>query len=107
MKQKNLKLCLLALGALAWGTAQASTLPDLAKASGCFSCHSIQEKVVGPSFASVAEKYAGQPDAAADLARSVQNGSSRKWGRAAMPAHPNMDPAEIQKLAEWVLTLKP
>lgn len=107
MKQKNLKLCLVALGALALGSAQAADIQELAKASGCFSCHSMQEKVVGPAFASVAQKYAGQPDAASELAQSIRNGSVRKWGRAPMPAHGSLDHGDIQRLAEWVLTIKP
>lgn len=78
---------------------------DLARASGCFSCHSVTEKVVGPAFQSVAERYAGQPDAASDLVMSVTNGSTRKWSRvAAMPPHPNMPQADIRRLVEWVLS---
>ncbi|MEY4763811.1 MAG: hypothetical protein RI907_484 [Pseudomonadota bacterium] len=99
----------LTLAALGWvaTAAQAAPSPDqseLAKASGCFSCHSVTEKVVGPAFQSVAERYAGQSDAASDLVMSVTNGSTRKWGRAAMPPHGNMEKADIRKLVEWVLS---
>ena len=79
----------------------------LAKASGCYSCHANAEKIVGPSFASVAEKYAGQKDAALELAMSIQNGSVRKWGRVPMPAHGSLPATDVRKLAEWVLTIKP
>lgn len=79
----------------------------LARESGCLSCHSPTEKIVGPAFQSVAERYAGQKDAAADLAMSVTNGSTKKWGRAAaMPPHPNMSQADIRRLVEWVLSHK-
>jgi cytochrome c len=80
---------------------------ELARESGCFSCHSPTEKIVGPAFQSVAERYAGQKDAASELAQSVTNGSTKKWGRAAaMPPHPNMSQADIRRLVEWVLSLK-
>lgn len=79
---------------------------ELAKSAGCYSCHANAEKVVGPAFASVAQKYAGQKDAAADLAMSIQNGSSGKWGRIPMPAHASLAAADVKRLAEWVLTVK-
>ncbi len=90
-------------------TAHAGGVPDqseLAKANGCFSCHSPTEKIVGPAFQSVAARYAGQPDAAAELMMYITNGSTRKWGRAAMPPHRDMSEADIRRLAEWVLSLK-
>ncbi len=107
MPRHALAIMLTALGmssaALANGSPDQS---ELAKASGCFSCHSVTEKVVGPAFQSVAERYAGQSDAVAELAQSVTNGSTRKWGRAAMPPHGNMDKADIRKLVTWVLSQK-
>ncbi len=87
--------------------ADVSTVAELAKSSGCYSCHANGEKVVGPAFAAVAQKYAGQKDAAADLAQSIQNGSSGKWGRIPMPGHASLPPADVKRLAEWVLTVKP
>lgn len=87
--------------------ADVNAVVELAKSSGCYSCHANGEKVVGPAFASVAQKYAGQKDAAADLAQSIQNGSSGKWGRIPMPGHASLPAADVKRLAEWVLTVKP
>lgn len=80
---------------------------DLAKANGCFSCHSAAEKIVGPAFSSVAAKYAGDKDAVATLAQSIQMGSSGKWGRVAMPAHSSLKAQDLKLLATWVLATKP
>ncbi|MGB3071731.1 MAG: c-type cytochrome [Ottowia sp.] len=80
---------------------------ELAKASGCYSCHSAKEKVVGPAFSSIAEKYAGDKDAAASLAQSIQNGSKGKWGRVPMPPHSSLSADELKTLATWVLSTKP
>ncbi len=80
---------------------------ELAKANGCFSCHSATEKIVGPAFVSVAEKYAGDKSAAAELAQAIQMGSKGKWGRAAMPAHSSLSAQELKLLAHWVLATKP
>lgn len=80
---------------------------ELAKASGCYSCHATAEKVVGPAFSDVAAKYKDEKDAAAALAQSIQNGSKGKWGRIPMPAHPSLSAADIKTLSTWVLTVKP
>jgi cytochrome c len=93
-------------GAGAWAQTTPSAA-DLAKASGCYSCHANGEKVVGPAFASIAEKYAGDKDAAASLAQSIQNGSKGKWGRIPMPPHASLSGPELKTLAGWVLTVKP
>lgn len=80
---------------------------ELAKANGCYSCHSAKEKIVGPAFSSIAEKYASDKDAAASLAQSIQIGSKGKWGRAAMPGHSNLSAQELKLLAGWILATKP
>lgn len=97
---------LLSAGACAAQT-QLATAVDLAKASGCYSCHANGEKIVGPAFASIAEKYTGDKDAVASLAQSIQNGSKGKWGRIPMPPHASLSGAELKTLAGWVMTVKP
>lgn len=78
----------------------------LAKASGCLSCHAVDEKIVGPAYSKVAAKYSDDKDAAASLAQSIRNGSQGKWGRIPMPSHGNMSQEDIDVLAKWVLTLQ-
>ncbi len=80
---------------------------EIAKANGCYSCHANAEKIVGPSFVSVAEKYAGDKDAVATLAQSIQMGSKGKWGRAAMPAHSSLSAQDLKLLARMVMGAKP
>ena len=79
---------------------------QLAQDSGCLSCHALTEKIVGPAYSSVAEKYKDQSDAAASLAQSIQYGSKGKWGRIPMPAHPSLSADDIKTLANWVMTIK-
>lgn len=78
---------------------------ELAKANGCLSCHSAQEKVVGPAYAAIAAKYKDDKDAVANLVQSIQYGSKGKWGRIPMPAHPSMNAADIKTLAQWVMSI--
>lgn len=103
-------LILTAAVLFASGTAHAideAAALELAKNNGCLSCHSSKEKVVGPAFISVAEKYKDDKDAVASLAQSIQNGSKGKWGRIPMPPHPSMNTADIKTLAHWVMGTKP
>lgn len=80
---------------------------ELAKNNGCLSCHSAKEKIVGPAYSTIAEKYKDDKDAVASLAQSIQYGSKGKWGRIPMPPHPGMSAADIKTLAQWVMTIQP
>jgi len=79
---------------------------QLAKDTGCLSCHSLTEKIVGPAYANVAEKYKADPDAASGLVQSIQYGSKGKWGRIPMPAHSQLSPDDLKLLANWVLSIQ-
>lgn len=80
---------------------------ELAKNSGCMSCHGAKEKIVGPAFSAVAEKYKDDKDAVATLAQSIQNGSKGKWGRIPMPPHASLSAGDVKTLAQWVMATKP
>jgi cytochrome c len=45
---------------------------ELAKKHACFACHTVDRKMVGPSYKDVAAKYRNDKAAAAELA-------SRRW----------------------------
>ncbi|WP_439113527.1 c-type cytochrome [Hydrogenophaga sp.] len=107
MKHHAVSLLLLTMGlSSAWAQNDKDTL-DLLKSSGCMTCHAKDEKVVGPSFQSIAAKYAGQSDAGDTLAQSVRNGSRGKWGRIPMPAHASLSAEDLKTMAHWVMTQKP
>jgi cytochrome c len=95
-----------AMAAPALSAKDAAAANELAKSNGCFSCHALDEKIVGPAYAKVAAKYSDDKDAAASLAQSIRYGSAGKWGRAAMPPHASMSQEDINLLARWVLTIK-
>ena len=77
---------------------------DLAKKNACMACHTVEKKLVGPAYAEVAKKYAGQNDAAANLAKSIKAGGSGKWGPVPMPAQPALSDADATALATWILS---
>ena len=79
---------------------------QLATAKNCMACHSVDKKLVGPSYKDVAAKYAGQKDAVDKLAEKVIKGSAGVWGPVPMPANAQVTPDESKKLVAWVLTQK-
>lgn len=96
---RGLALCAVLATPAAW----AAQPEQMARDAGCLSCHSISEKVVGPSYKSVAEKYRGQSDAVAHLVQSVRNGSKGTWGRIPMPANNSLAEADVKVIVEWIL----
>ncbi|MFM7003726.1 MAG: c-type cytochrome [Limnohabitans sp.] len=77
---------------------------DLAKKNACMACHAADKKIVGPSYSDVAKKYAGQVDAASNLAKSIKAGGSGKWGPVPMPAQAALSDADATTLATWILS---
>jgi len=80
--------------------------PDLAQKKNCMTCHTIDKKVVGPSYKEVAAKYAGQKDAVDKLAVKVVKGGVGAWGQVPMPANPQVNEAEAKQLMQWILSVK-
>jgi len=76
---------------------------ELAAKNACTACHAPARKILGPSYADVAKRYAGQKDAVATLAESIRQGGAGKWGPVPMPAQPALSDADLKTLAAWVL----
>jgi len=85
--------------------AQASD--DLAKKYLCTTCHVVKgAKTIGPSYADVAKKYAGQKDAEAKLADKIKKGGQGVWGQVPMPPNATVPDADVKALVKWVLSTK-
>jgi cytochrome c len=101
--KRSLLVCF-AVGALVSNAAMANA--DLAKAKNCLACHSVDAKLVGPSYKDVAKKYAGQKDAENMLVQKVLKGSTGAWGSVPMPANAQVNEAEAHTLVKWILSQK-
>ncbi|WP_410498696.1 c-type cytochrome [Chitinibacter sp. S2-10] len=95
----------LGVALLVAGSVQAAGIEDAMKAKNCFACHSIDKKIVGPSYKEVAAKYKGDKSAVSKLALKIQKGGSGVWGAVPMAPNPVTD-AEAKQMAEWVLARK-
>jgi cytochrome c len=88
------------------GQANAADGQALAQKSGCLACHSVDKKVLGPSYKDVAAKYKGDKGAEAKLVAKVKAGGSGVWGPMPMPANsPQVKDEDIKTIVQWVLTL--
>lgn len=79
----------------------------LAQKNGCFACHAMDRKVVGPGWKDIAAKYRGQPNAEARLIDSVAKGSRGVWGSSPMPPNaPRVSAEDTRALVRFILSLK-
>lgn len=87
--------------------APAQASEALAKKYNCTACHAVKgAKTVGPTYAEVAKKYAGQKGIEAKLAEKVKKGGTGVWGQVPMPPNPTVPDADLQSLVKWVLSIK-
>ncbi len=101
-----MKRALLIMAAMAALSAPAMANEALAKSKNCMACHAADKKLVGPSYKSVAQKYAGDAKAVDMLATKIMKGGSGVWGAIPMPANPQVSEAEAKQLAAWIMSLK-
>ncbi len=99
-----MKRAVLILGLLAACPAQASD--ELAKKHACFACHTVDKKMVGPSYKDVAAKYRADKGASAKLAEKVKKGSQGVWGNVPMPPNTAVPDADVDALVKWILAQK-
>lgn len=80
---------------------------DLISKSGCPTCHKGDEVVTGPSFISIAQKYAGIPDTiVTHLASKVIKGGSGVWGQVPMIPHPQISQEDAMLMVKYILAFK-
>jgi len=84
---------------------QVSEEHALADKKGCFACHDIERKKVGPSYTEIAKRYAGKEGAVEELVKSITKGSMGEWGSIPMPPQ-QVTEEEAKKLASWILSFK-
>jgi cytochrome c len=71
---------------------------------GCTACHQRDKALVGPAFLAVAQKYAGEAEARAYLAKKIRAGGSGVWG-GVMPPQAQVDEGEAAEIADWLVSM--
>jgi cytochrome c len=78
----------------------------LAKKHACLACHTVDKKLVGPSYKEVAAKYRGDAGAEAKLVDKVKKGSQGVWGQVPMPPNSAVPDGDVRTLVKWILSQK-
>jgi cytochrome c len=76
------------------------------KTKNCFACHRVERNHLGPSFKSIALKYADDKGADLKLAKKVVEGAVGVWGSVPMPPQTQVTQDEALTLARWILEQK-
>ena len=79
----------------------------LVSKTDCFTCHKIDEKLTGPPYRDVANKYAGMPDTIiTHLANKIIAGGTGIWGQIPMVAHAGISEDDAKAMVKYILLLK-
>jgi cytochrome c len=80
------------------GGVDAKAAQALAQKHTCTACHAADRKLVGPSWADIAKKHAGNADY---LAGKIKSGGTGVWGAIPMPAQ-TLPEADAKAIAAWL-----
>ena len=93
-------------------TNDVTTNPDYQKglaliaSNDCLTCHKVDEKVTGPAYRDVANKYDNTDENVKMLAQKVIKGGSGNWGNVPMTPHPALAEADAEQMVKYVLLLR-
>jgi cytochrome c len=74
------------------------------KSNDCLTCHSYDQRLVGPSFQAISEKY---NETSVDmLSRKIIKGGNGNWGQIPMIPHPKLSKNDADMIVRYILSLK-
>lgn len=79
---------------------------NLIAKSDCLACHQLEQKVVGPAYVEIAEKYSPTEENIKLLAGKVIEGGAGNWGPIPMSPHPTLPEADAMDMVKYILSLK-
>jgi cytochrome c551/c552 len=83
-----------------------SEVRALLNSSDCYTCHAEYKVLTAPSFSEIAARYKSDTGALQKLINKVLTGSIGTWGDRPMPAHPELLREDVQKMIQYILSLK-
>ena len=78
----------------------------LAQQSGCLACHTVDKKLVGPSYKEIADRYRKDKGAEANLFKKVKEGGKGAWGDIPMTPNAHVKDQDIKTIVQWILSIK-
>lgn len=81
---------------------------DLIAKSDCLTCHKINDPLTGPSYVSIASRYASNSSTNIEdsLANKIIKGGAGNWGTIPMTPHPALSQEDAKTMVKYVLSLK-
>jgi cytochrome c len=74
--------------------------------SDCLGCHKEREKLVGPAYVAVAQKYPSTDANIAMLSNKIITGGKGNWGEIPMTPHPGLSQSDAKEMVKYILSLK-
>ncbi len=74
--------------------------------SDCKACHSVNQKLVGPAFLDIANRYKKDQAALTKLTGKVIQGGAGNWGQIPMTPHPQLSKKDAAEMVRYILSLK-
>lgn len=71
----------------------------------CKACHTPQTRSIGPALQQISNRYRKDAGAEHTLAEKIIKGGSGNWGTYPMPPHADLDKAQAQQIAGYILSL--
>lgn len=98
----SLGLLLCALSSFAFTADEAPA--ELAKSLRCYSCHDINEPLIGPPYKAIAARHAANKDVMVEvLAHKIVQGGGGTWGVVPMVPNEHVSAEQARVLARWIL----
>ena len=73
--------------------------------SDCVGCHHKENKLIGPSYKEIAEKYPSNDENIALLAGKIIKGGKGVWGAVPMTPHPKITEDDAKSMVKYILSL--
>ena len=77
----------------------------LVSKSDCSTCHTVAEKMIGPSYVDIANKYEGKAGINKTLAEKIIKGGSGNWGTVPMLPHPTISADDATLMVNYILSV--
>ncbi|MGV3658251.1 MAG: c-type cytochrome [Chitinophagaceae bacterium] len=74
--------------------------------SDCLTCHKVEDRIVGPSYKEVANKYPANDSTYNYLAQKIIEGGKGVWGEVMMTPHEGLPKEDALLMAKYVMSLK-
>jgi cytochrome c len=79
---------------------------NLIAKNDCYTCHSVGNQLVGPSFSKIGGKYNATQNNIGTLAKKIISGGNGVWGEIFMTPHPGISQDDAEAMVKYILLLK-